>query len=173
MNIEVVFSVWCVVMWSSHDLYRTTFFLRFRYRMPHPHTCSWTLWPLTPRLASQLKIWTPSAAARMVKSKWRHWRLDRGCWNEFLDSSEVSVFGKDNLLPPRNIRQHLYKLTPLSPLQTAGMVSLLCVCYGMMAVDVYWLLCRWTMCRLGRWISCGGQGLEREVGFRLDSSKPQ
>ncbi|CAI8010583.1 Trafficking protein particle complex subunit 13 [Geodia barretti] len=38
-------------------------------------------------------------------------------------SSEVPVFGKDNLLPPRNIRQHLYKLTPLSPLQTSGMVS--------------------------------------------------
>ena len=33
------------------------------------------------------------------------------------------MFGKDNLLPPRNIRQHLYKLTPLSPLQTAGIVS--------------------------------------------------
>ena len=40
-----------------------------------------------------------------------------------LSSSEVSVFGKDNLLPPRNIRQHLYKLTPLTPLQTSGIVS--------------------------------------------------
>ncbi|CAI8028281.1 Trafficking protein particle complex subunit 13 [Geodia barretti] len=39
------------------------------------------------------------------------------------NNSEVSVFGKDNLLPPRNIRQHLYKLTPLGPLQTSGVVS--------------------------------------------------
>ena len=37
-------------------------------------------------------------------------------------SSDVSVFGKDNLLHPRNIRQHLYKITPLAPVQVVGMV---------------------------------------------------
>ncbi|CAI8015128.1 hypothetical protein GBAR_LOCUS9420, partial [Geodia barretti] len=40
------------------------------------------------------------------------------------NNSEVSVFGKDNRLPPRNICQHLYKLTPLGPLQTSRGVSL-------------------------------------------------
>lgn len=44
-----------------------------------------------------------------------------GCSFPFL-SSEVSVFGKDNLLHPRNIRQHLYKITPLAPVQVVGMV---------------------------------------------------
>ena len=49
-------------------------------------------------------------------------RLSNRCY-VILCSSEVSVFGKDSFLPPRNIRQHLYKLTPLSPLQTTATVS--------------------------------------------------
>ena len=42
---------------------------------------------------------------------------------QMLCSSEASVIGKDSLLPPSNIRQHLYKLTPLSPMQTTATVS--------------------------------------------------
>lgn len=48
-------------------------------------------------------------------------RCRKGCCFLFL-SSDVSVFGKDNLLHPRNIRQHLYKITPLAPVQVVGMV---------------------------------------------------